>query len=606
RYANMDYIIMSSLAGFTGKELTISYDIACQWRKNLLERVERLPQGMRPPFETLLFQCGLPVWHASSHESECTNRNSLSFLPGVGKSDGEGIERLWAELNAFAYHTKTMGIGNRADTLEDKINYHNYMKNLGQADILRRKLMVAIAERARQVVAWKEVNKSVPSSVRSAWQEVIDVYLADAAENTNPTKPNPYILSKKDGPTEAEIRVALKKDEEDAAARGTAPIHGTSATAFLTAGLQLEDSQRRIKAQVLGRTIVTADRESKIQEYRLALQSKLRAFRALQQIYTPGAIAAMERVEGGRNPDAPPVKPEHMRLFLPSDLTDVERTTGCQEGLVEMEGKLREAQCGDALVALRSRLHAKRHVLYWKFSNTGGSQHGATRSQAMVGQISDRIEATAAKYRDARRALLSLKGPNYAPHYKPLKAEDMTLDSDVQDDETGARKKLAMAGAGKGGRTPRHVAGTSRKVLSWIWAAPGALDEEEEDLHESLRVEWARAKARKTRWEEEVNIIREEMRRVLRYLEWEASSWTARAEATRDDVGTATEAGLKAYALKQAYHHESLRAFYFEELSVPLAEAAATLALEDADLPSLFGPSTSHLPHFCLVYSNVV
>jgi hypothetical protein len=35
----------------------------------------------------------------------------------------------------------------------------------------------------------------------------------------------------------------LKKDEEEAAAKGLTPVHGTSATAFLTAGLQLEDTQ---------------------------------------------------------------------------------------------------------------------------------------------------------------------------------------------------------------------------------------------------------------------------------------------------------------------------------------------------------------------------
>jgi hypothetical protein len=130
----MDFIMMSSLAGFDLKELTISYDIACQWRKNLLERIRKLPEDMRPEFAKFLFQCGLPVWHASSHESECTNRNSLSFLPGVAKTDGEGIERLWAELNAFAFHTKNMGLGHRADTIEDKINYHNFMKNIGQRE----------------------------------------------------------------------------------------------------------------------------------------------------------------------------------------------------------------------------------------------------------------------------------------------------------------------------------------------------------------------------------------------------------------------------------------------------------------------------------------
>ncbi|KAJ7836173.1 hypothetical protein B0H13DRAFT_1652321 [Mycena leptocephala] len=585
RYANMDFIVMSSLAGFNLKELTISYDIACQWCKHLLERIEKLPEDMRLDFESFLFQCGLPVWHASSHEAECTNRNSLSFLPGVGKTDGEGIERLWADLNAFAYHTKTMGLGHRADTIEDKVNYHNFTKNLAQAKILQRKLMVAVPERARQIAAWKQVNKSIDSEVRVAWQERVDAYHRDE------TKPNPYLLNVKDGPTESEIRVALKKDEEEAAAKGVAPLHGTSATAFLTAGLQLEDTQRRIKAQIAGMTLVTADRESKIQEHRLALQAKLRPFRALQQIYTPGAVRTVERAESSRDPDAPVVKPENMALFLPSALTDAEHTMGCQDGLAEMEARLCEAQCNDALVKLRSRLHAKRHVLYWKSSNITG-QTGATRSQTLIGQITDRINATATKYRDARRALLSLKGANHAPHLKPLKEADLTLDGDVKDDESTARKKLSMIAAGKGARTPRHISGTSRKVMSWIWAARGALNAEEHELHDSLFVEWANAKARKNRWDEEVNALREEMRRVLRYLTWDTAAWDERAEMNRDDVPVAVQAGLKAYARQQAHFHRSLGEFYFKELSVPLGTAAAALTLDAADLPSFFAEGT--------------
>jgi ribosomal protein S20 len=58
------------------------------------------------------------------------------------------------------------------------------------ADILKRKLMVAIAERARQVEAWKHVNKTIPSSVRTAWQEGVDAFHADPKNN-----PNPYLLS---------------------------------------------------------------------------------------------------------------------------------------------------------------------------------------------------------------------------------------------------------------------------------------------------------------------------------------------------------------------------------------------------------------------------
>ncbi|KAJ7805542.1 hypothetical protein B0H13DRAFT_2387660 [Mycena leptocephala] len=581
RYADMDFIVMSSLAGFNLKELTLSYDVVCQWQKHLQARIRKLPADMQLDFDSFLCQYGLPVWHASSHEAACRDENSLSFVPGVGKTDGEGIERLWAELNAFAYHTKNMGIGHRADTIEDKINYHNFMKNLSQAGILQRKLMVAIAERERQIGAWKQVNKSIPTATRKIWQGHVDAFHKDRSE------PNPYLLSAKDGPTEAEIRVSLKQDEEDAAAKGAAPLHGTSATAFLTAGLQLEDTQRRIKAQISGLTLVTADRESKIQEHRFALQAKLRAFRTLQQIYTPVAVRAVEREERSRNPDTSPVKPENIRLFLPSELTATERQAGCQEGLAEMEAKLREAQCNDALVKLRGRLHAKRHVLYWKPSNVSG-QNGATRSQTLIGQISDRITASATKYREARRALSSLKGPDYAPHLLPLKDADLMLDGDVKDDETAARKKLAMIAVGKGARVPRHIAGTSRTVMSWIWAARGALDPEEDGLHESLRVEWARAKARKNRWDEEVNLLREEMRRLMRYLVWETGVWTARAEMTRDDVPAAMQAGMRAYALHQANVHDSLRRLYFRQLSVPLGKAAAALALDDGDLPSLF------------------
>ncbi|KAJ7889257.1 hypothetical protein B0H13DRAFT_1888092 [Mycena leptocephala] len=572
RYANMDFILMSSLAGFDLKELTISYDIACQWGKNLQERIRKLPADMQLDFEPILFQCGLLVWHASSHEAECTNANSLSFVPGVAKTDGEGIERLWAELNALAFHTKNMGIGHCADTIEDKINYHNFMKNLGQAGILQRKLMVAIAERERQIEAWKQVNKSIPSETRTAWQERVDAFHVDKSQ------PNPYLLSAKDGPTEAEIRVSLKKDEEEAAAKGMAPLHGTSATAFLTAGLQLEDSQRRIKAQISGLTLITADRESKIQEHRFALHAKLRTFRTLQQIYTPAAAAAVEREERSRNPDATPVKPENIRLFLPSELTDSEWATGCQEGLAEMEAKLREAQCNDALVKLRGHLHAKHHILYWKPSNVTG-QIGATCSQTLIGQISDRITATATKYRDARRALRSLKGTQGFRSHTGWRREGrrVSCEEEISNDLSWERRQAA-----------RHMAGMSRTVMSWIWASRGALDPEEDGLHESLRVEWARGKSRKNRWDEEVKVLREEMRRVLRYLAWETQVWTARTEMAREDLPVATQAGLKAYALHQADLHDNLRAFYFDELSLPLGQAAAALTLDEGDLPALF------------------
>jgi hypothetical protein len=56
----------------------------------------------------------------------------LSFKPGVGKSDGEGVERTWSLLNPAAHSTKDAGRGQRADILEGKVDNHNYLKNVGQ------------------------------------------------------------------------------------------------------------------------------------------------------------------------------------------------------------------------------------------------------------------------------------------------------------------------------------------------------------------------------------------------------------------------------------------------------------------------------------------
>jgi hypothetical protein len=128
----MDFILIACLVGFTLLMLTISYDIACQWEVNLRARNQKLPKEMQLDLDTICIQCGLPVWHASCHEDECQNQNSLSFKPGVGKTDGEGVERTWAVLNPASYHTKDAGKGVREDTLEDKIDNHNFLKNIGE------------------------------------------------------------------------------------------------------------------------------------------------------------------------------------------------------------------------------------------------------------------------------------------------------------------------------------------------------------------------------------------------------------------------------------------------------------------------------------------
>ncbi|KAJ7035417.1 hypothetical protein C8F04DRAFT_955058, partial [Mycena alexandri] len=589
RYANMDYIIMSCLVGCALTMITISYDIACQWKKNLRTRNEKLPEEIRLDLDNLEVQCSLPVWHASSHEKECNNQNSLNVLVGVGKSDGEGIERTWADINPASYHTKEMGIGNRADTLEDKINSHNFMKNLGHYDALPRKLLVALAERTRQVEAFTEVSKTISKEVRLVWQAQIDAFVR------NHDEPNPYVLPNSGGLTEAEMCLSLKREEEEEVRQGTRRLYGTSATAFLSAGIQLEDAQRRIRTELGERALVTADRASKIHERRLALMVKLAKFRKLQAVFTPGAIRTMEVDEAGLDAEALDVKAELIQLYMPSDLSSVEHEVGCLHGVVVLERRLRENQCHNALVHLRGHLHTKRHLIGFRDTHITG-QVKATKARTLIAQVGERADACVGRYNHARLALTRIAGADFAPHFKPLKPADITLDGEEETSDTAARKKLAMIGKGKGARAPRHVAGTSKKVLSWIWTAAGALEDEEQALHESLRVEWCRAKARKRRWEEEVLILREEMRRVLRYLEWQYAWWLARV-SVREGEHAELRAGLAAYARRQADMYKGLEQHFREAWSQSIGSIAATMVTEEvedgADLVQLFGEGLS-------------
>ncbi|KAJ7874124.1 hypothetical protein B0H13DRAFT_1894675 [Mycena leptocephala] len=459
---------------------------------NLLARMEKLPADMRIPLDSIKLQCALPVWHAASHVEDCQNQNSLSFKEGVGKTDGEGVERTWSVLNG----------------------------PLG--DSLQRKLVVAIAERDKQISAFKEVNKTVSREVRASWEDMIEAWVKDDTG----TVTNPLCWR--------------GKDEDALNMAGKAPLMDAALRRFFCGNPNrgLSTAYHRATA---GTVLVAADRENKIQEWRHALLAKLVKFRNLQAIYMPGAAAAIAEAEEARDAGASPPKPELVQLFMPSDLAALGLT--------------------DALKAFPQR------ECHWPIQ--------ATKARTLIGQLKERVEGYAKRYHKGHGAL------------RALTAEDVRLDGDNEESDTASRKKLSMMGSGKGARAPRNAPGTSRRLMSWIWTAPGALDSGEERLHDSIRVEWVRAWARKVRWTEEVMLLREEMRRVLRYLAWQTEWWRER-RALRT-IGLLRWAGAHAYALKQAAWHERLGGYFRMKWNIPVATVTQQWVADSEGLGDLFG-----------------
>ncbi|KAJ7860931.1 hypothetical protein B0H13DRAFT_1900698 [Mycena leptocephala] len=525
-YANMDYILLSALAGVALLCVAISYDIVCQWKVHLRERAKKIVQTT--PIEVNLdemhIEFALPVWHASAHETTCQTQNSLSYAVGVGRTDGEGIERTWSILNPVGYATKEMGDGARHDAIENKVDHVNFEKNIGEGQFgyttrhldwsltlqtgntLARKLIISIAERDQQVAEFLEVDSTLERDLRRDWKKQVEVWVADR------TQPNPYCLveGKNGGPGEAAVLQELKAAEAAEAAEGRTPLSATASTAsaFMKAGLQLEESQRRIRAEVKGLTLVTADRSSQIQELRIAFLKKLRTFKRLQTVFMPGVEALRDAAEEARDPERLPPKAEDIKLWLPSDLAETQRRGACARGVVEVEAKLRAAQCADAL-----------------YGPAGGDADRA---------VGDRIRRVSGKYRQARTALIALKGAGFAPQFKELKDSDMNLETDAERANECEEEFLLDLDGGGG---------------------PG---EDEEQLHESVRVEWSKARAR----------------RIGRMAHPRGGAATGRCGA---------RGGLRGYAMRQVAIHRQVADAFHTGWNVSVATADGTIYRELLD-----------------------
>lgn len=121
----MDYMFLSSLKQNAPKYLVVSYDIACQWSKNLGQRAALYGILSIGDFRLVYL---IPKWHANAHQADCQTGYSFYYTPYVGRTDGEAPERSWAAINGIASSTKEMGPGSRRDTLDDYFGDYNWRK----------------------------------------------------------------------------------------------------------------------------------------------------------------------------------------------------------------------------------------------------------------------------------------------------------------------------------------------------------------------------------------------------------------------------------------------------------------------------------------------
>lgn len=124
----MDFIWLSTLKHSRNKKILSIYDIMCQWSKNLFTRIQVAPEIVRRALSPDDLEVVIPKFHLLAHGTPCLVPYSLNYKHGVGRIDGEGVERCWSVLNGISRSTRQMGPGSRKDTIEDHCGHGNWRK----------------------------------------------------------------------------------------------------------------------------------------------------------------------------------------------------------------------------------------------------------------------------------------------------------------------------------------------------------------------------------------------------------------------------------------------------------------------------------------------
>jgi len=322
-----------------------------------------------------------------------------------------------------------------------------------------------------------------------------------------------------------------------------------------------------------------------LQLQRNALHRRIEVWRKAQVLYMPIVQVMLSEARLSR----PLENAEDMQLFLPSAL----QVRTCDERLRCNEWELRFAQAHDALEELRQCLRIRSSLLTYKKEWVRG-QGANTRAQNALQRVTARQDTCTARYRAAWDALNTLAGSlGKVRWHQGLMC--------LRDDDIRPLVDLDA-----------HL-GQGRRRLTWIWTMTGVdlsgdgMDEDGECISNTVcqfinsftgvRVEWCKARARAMRWSEEVELLQEEMRRVLQFFGWQAMWWDSQKE--RRFIEPIEERdGLRAYAARQASLRHDLRQNFSRLWKHYLPQTAMVPGLSNppsnldglAELPDLSAP----------------
>ncbi|KAF7372487.1 hypothetical protein MVEN_00110400 [Mycena venus] len=505
RYINMDYMFFMSIAGSPLLRLFVSYDITCQWHKNIWDRMKLFELDVQFKEDKKYIVFLVPKFHLPTHIELCNILFSFNLTPFVGRTDGEAPERSWADTNRLANNTSVSGPGAPRDTLDHHFQDSNWKKIVHVGRDLLEKIQKYVPQMLETRQAWVDMEASFPSMVILTWMEMAIAWEADY------TKPNPFQSTvEHEGLREVRRRLAEIAAEDFKQLNVQGDMHETK---MLSMGLQLEESQQLI------------ERETK-------LRRKIDAWMAVQQLFIPEVTLLWEC-------------DDDVKLYL---LSANGTRVHCDKSLQAYEYNLWKGQAFGALKEMCDQLLVRTYEYQYKDKSLHGNK-AKTCSQTRTEGIQARINRVAEDYRAAYCTLEALgsvlKRTDWKTHLRPLaEADAQGRPSALFGDEERQ----------KGGRKKRK-----RAQLDPEEGSPSTGTEEDIIDNEALRIEWVKTRARAMHYAEEVELVEEEMCWVVEFLRWHAGWWRSlvglRASMQRDP---ALHKGHVSYAHKQAEYMDKI------------------------------------------------
>ena len=288
-----------------------------------------------------------------------------------------------------------------------------------------------------------------------------------------------------------------------------------------------------------------------LEEKRRILMARINQWRQVQLAYIPAVGPLVANVTSQLLSVAQAA--ERIPLFLPSSLSsNLHNTTDLFKPL-SREVRLQFAQADDALHDIQHHLRIISGLWRFKKVNISGTGNRPnTRMRTLFSRFNHRLKKSVLRYQAAYTALLAADpGGEWKNRLKNLQNSDV---------RGPGKDDFYIQEPGNQGPEPSK----GRFEISWIWLVPRLVTEVEADNSEQvldelegMRIEWSKSQARKMRWEEEVELIQEEMRRTIVYYEWKVSWWLQK-NIQHPAIDDPTQHGIAAYAQKQAYYCKCL------------------------------------------------